>query len=274
MKTWATVLTCPKRGQYLAQTIASLERGGADAVDERVIFVDGPADHIDGGCFPEWDVVSVSPGAPRGARLAMTEVMRLAWHAGVELLCYFEDDVQICRNAIPAMLEIGVPEPLGLVSYCDLYWHPVKPLELTVFPGCPRDYPVADGGFVGCQALAIPRRTLDTFVTWTVPSWLERDPNNCDGTIGCIASQYGILDSLANHVGQTSAIFPGRTYQNFRAVRGWRGEDFDADEVGRTWILNAPGERCAFHAGVLHPDRRACGASLPEHHELGKRSVE
>lgn len=259
MKTWASVLTCSKRGEYLDRTIASLERGGADVVDERVVFVDGPAGPIEGR-FPEWDVVSVSPDAPRGARLAMTEIMRLAAAAGVELLCYFEDDVVVCRNAIPAMLEIGVPEPLGLVSYCDLRWDGV-PFELVAFPGCPRAEQVPDGGFMGCQALALPRRTLERFVTWTPPEWLARDPNNCDATIGMIAEQYGILDSLANHIGEVSAIFGGR-YTKPREVRRWVGEDFDADQVRRVWTLKDPGRRCAFHAGVLHEDRRPCASSI------------
>lgn len=255
MKSRVSVLTCATRRDYLAQTIASLERGGADLADERILFVDGPASAYEGR-FPDWDVVSVSPDAARGARLAMTEVMRRAAREGVELLLYFEDDVIVTRNAIPAMLEIGVPEPLGLVAYCDLMWVG-RHLELVAFPGCPKGQGVPDGGFMGCQALALPRRTLQAFLEWTPPAWLEPDKNNCDATIGLIAEQYGIFDSLANHVGEVSAIYGGR-YSRPREVRSWVGEDFDADEVPRMFVLNDPGERCAFHAGVLHDDRKAC----------------
>jgi hypothetical protein len=247
-----SVLTCTARGQYLAQAIASIDRaGGATFEGSKTIHVDGPADHVPR--FPGWEILSVT-SARAGARVAMVEVMRRAAAADVETLLYFEDDVVLCRNAIRAMLEIGVPEPLGLVSYCDLRWEG-RPLELTAIPGCPREYQVADGGFFGCQALALPLRTLRRFETWTPPSWL--DHNNCDGTIGSISEVYGILDSLANHIGADSCIM-GRTYERLRAVRRWRGEDFDADIVPRTFVLNELGTRCAMHVGVLHEDGLSC----------------
>lgn len=254
-----SVLTHAARGHYLDATIASLDRGGAaDFEGPKIIHVDGPADGL-GRQFAGWTAAGVWPWpGGGGARHAMLSVMRWAARAGIDLLLYFEDDVLVCRNAIRAMLEIGVPEPLGLVSYCDLAWDGAAG-ELRALPGCPRDRPVAVGGFVGCQALAIPARTLRTFATWTPPDWLARDRNNCDGTIGQIAPAYGIFASLAQHVGRTSAIV-GRRYadETFRATKGWVGEDFEADTVPRRWTLNELGTRCSFHAGVLHADGRTC----------------
>jgi hypothetical protein len=255
-----SVLTCAARGQYLAQTIASIDRaGGAEYPGPKVIHVDGPADGVPR--FEGWDVVALSP-ARGGARRAMLDIVGRAAAAGVELLLYFEDDVLLCRNAIRAMIEIGVPEPLGFVTYCDLLWHPVPPLELQAFPGCPRNAPVADGGFVGCQALALPLRTLERLSTTPAPQWIDR--NNCDATIGTSCEVYGVVDSLANHVGADSCIM-GATYTRLRVVRGWRGEDFDADVVPRTFELGDVGERCPFHAGVLHESRRPCAGSTPVH---------
>jgi hypothetical protein len=256
-----SVLTCAGREEdYLERTIASIDRaGGAEYSGRKVIHVDGPLGLV--SSVPGWELVSLSERPRRGARHAMTSILHGAADAGVELLLYFEDDVTLCRNAIRAMLEIGVPEPLGFVSYCDLRWDG-RPLELVAFPGCPRNAPVADGGFVGCQALALPLRTLERFRVTPPPAWLDR--NNCDSTIGTMCQQYGILDSLADHVGAESAIM-GRRYERLRVVRGWRGEDFDADTVPRTFTLNEPGERCAFHAGVLHDTRRPCAASTAQH---------
>ncbi len=260
-----SVLTCAARGQYLAQTIASIDRaGGAEYSGPKIVHVDGSADGI--GPFPGWRVESLSP-ARGGARRAMFDVFTRAELAGVELLLYFEDDVVLCKNAIRAMQEIGVPEPLGFVSYCDLLHHPVPPLELRAFPGCPRNVPVADGGFVGCQALALPRRTIRSILSTPPPVWIDR--NNCDATIGTSSAAYGIVDSLANHVGMESCIM-GRSYQRLRVVRGWRGEDFDADVVPRTFDgrlgdRREIGERCAFHVGVLHADRKACQATTSDH---------
>jgi hypothetical protein len=260
LNVWISVLTCVTRGHYLRRTLESLQRGGAGVEARRVLHVDGPAYEL--GEWRGWEVESVSPAVGGGARLAMLEIMRRALEAGVELLLYFEDDVIVCKNATRAMIEIGVPEPLGLVSYCDLYWHETPPLTLRAFPGCPRGRPVADGGFIGCQALAIPRRTIERLVTMPAPAWLDR--NNCDATIGTSSAAYGILDSLANHVGAESAIM-GRRYERLRVVRGWRGEDFDADTVPRAFELNAIGERCMLHAGVLHADGRPCAAQSAEH---------
>jgi hypothetical protein len=163
------------------------------------------------------------------------------------------------------MLEIGVPEPLGFVSYCDLLWHPdLPPLELHAFPGCPRGAPVADGGFVGCQALVIPRRTIEQLATRPAPAWLDR--NNCDATIGTSSEAYGIVDSLAQHVGIESAIM-GRPYlgSRWRQARGFPGEDFDADKLPRRFELNPIGERCLMHAGVLHEGGRPCGGQSAHH---------
>jgi hypothetical protein len=248
-----SVLTCAARGQYLAQTIASIDRaGGTEFEGPKSIHIDGPVPD-DMPHFKGWQIVSLSEKR-RGARMAMVDVMAREYTLGADTLLYFEDDVVLCKNAIRAMLEIGVPEPLGFVSYCDLKWDG-KPLELVAFPGCPRDSFCADGGFLGCQALAVPARTLERFVTLPVPDWIDR--NNCDSTMAIIADAYGIFDSLADHVGKTSAIV-GRDYETLRVVRGWRGEDFDADQVPRTFTLNDLGTRCAYHQNVLHEDRLAC----------------
>lgn len=258
MISWVSVLTCAKRGDYLAETIASLERAGAALANARKLFVDGP---IEGfvGRFPGWDVVSVSPTAARGARLAQLEILKAAHAAGVQLLLYFEDDVRVCKNAIRAMQEIGVPPPLGLVTYCDLRWDG-RPLELVAFPGLLHDHNTLDQGFLGCQAMAFPARTLERAVSFVPPAWLANDPNNCDTQTGLLVDAWGVLDSLAEHIGVNSAIL-GREWPKMRVVRGWRGEDFDADAVPRTFELNELGERCRFHA-VLHPSRRPC-ASQP-----------
>jgi hypothetical protein len=256
-----SVLTCATRGRYLAGTIASIDRAGGREYDGiKVIHVDGPAAEIPR--FPGWDVHSVAH-VRAGARRAMLEIMRraAAWQA--EPLLYFEDDVLLCRNAIRAMLEIGVPEPLGYVAYCDLNWAAPRPLELVAFPGCPHNGPVADGGFVGCQALTIPWRTSRRLSTTPAPRWIGR--NGCDETIGTSSAVYGVIDSLAEHVGAYSAII-ARKYPLLRTARGWRGEDFDADQIPRRWTLNRVGERCSFHAGALHePERVACSQTSDQH---------
>jgi hypothetical protein len=253
-----SILTCPARGQYLAATVASLERAGAAKYSgPKVIHVDGPADLRD---FPGWTVRSLGPRV--GARRAMLAIMARAAALDVETLLYFEDDVLLCKNAIPAMLEIGVPAPLGFVSYCDLAWHVGPTMQLCAYPGCPQNAPVPVDGFVGCQALALPLRTLVSLSTRPAPAWLDR--NNCDSTIGTCAAVYGIVASLANHVGMDSAIM-GRTYARLHQVRGWQGEDFDAATVPRGFELGPIGVRCPFHAGALHADGRPCGQSSPHH---------
>lgn len=259
-----SVLTCAKRGQYLERTIASIDRaGGSEYSGPKFIHVDGPVDGIVGA--PGWDVVSVSPVGGSAVR-ALLAIAARALDLQAEPLLYFEDDVILCRNAIPAMLRIGVPYPLGLVSYCDLLWHAGgRPLELVAYPGCPRNFPVADGGFVGCQALALARRTLEQLVAVGPPAWVDR--HNCDATIGTSCRAYGIVDSLADHIGADSAIM-GKRYERLRGVRGWRGEDFDASAIALPDTLNQIGERCPLHVGVLHDSGRPCDASTPEHAKI------
>lgn len=258
-----SVLTCAKRGQYLAQTIASIDRsGGAEYSGPKFIHVDGPADEIPAGPWRDgWEVVSLSP-ARAGTRLAMLAIMKRAAAAGVETLLYFEDDVVLCKNAIRAMVEIGVPAPLGFVTYCDLMLSGPAPLELVAFPGCPRNAPVADGGFRGCQALAVGRAVIERLATDPVPHWITR--HDVDAVMGTSCEIYGVVDSLANHVGAESLI-RDLTYQRLPNPLGWRGEHFDADVVPRAFVMNDPGERCHFHCGVLHDTRRPCAASLPAH---------
>jgi hypothetical protein len=263
-----SVLTCAARGQYLAQTIASIDRGGGrEFKGPKTIHVDGPLDASHR--FKGWSMASVSRECG-GARRAMLAIMSRAAAARVSTLLYFEDDVLICKNAIRAMIEIGVPRPLGFVAYCDLSWHG-RTMELTAVPGCPRTRPVPDGvGFVGCQALALPLRTLQALATTPAPRWLGR--NDCDGTIGTCCDVYGVLDSLATHTGLDSCITGGNYGALFRRVRGWPGEDFDADTVPRRFALERQlgqlGERCPLHGGVLHAHRRRCQASSPQHEAL------
>lgn len=254
-----SVLTCAARGRYLAASIASIDRaGGAAYAGRKVIHVDGPEHEL--YRHEGWEISTVAP-IRRGARHAMLEIMRRAAASDVELLLYFEDDVLLCKNAITFMTALGVPEPLGFVSYCDLSWHGVAG-QLVAMPGCPRNMPVPDGGFVGCQALAIPRRTIESLISTPAPTWLDR--NNCDGTIGTCADSYGVLDSLADHVGSESCIM-NATYDRLRVVRGWRGENFDALTLPRTFVLNDLGERCAMHGGVLHDPPVACAGSSSTH---------
>lgn len=256
IRTAISVMTCPSRGQYLEQTIASIERAGGDAFD-RVLYVDGPADAYEGR-FPGWFVSCVSAEPGRGARHGMVEIMRRAAAADVELLLYFEDDVLLCRNAIRAMIEIGVPEPLGFVQYCEISDEPAgPPLELYARPGQPRALP-GYGGFRGCQALAVPLRTLRTFETWEAPAWMTS--HECDGVMAQIAPVYGVLDSLAFHTGVVSAAL-GRAHVRDFVARGWPGEDYDADDLPRVFTLNKVGRRCSLHGGELHPSGEPCSAS-------------
>ena len=256
MVNWISVLTCAGRDKYLGATIANIDRaGGAVFVGRKVIFVGGPTSAIDGR-FPGWEVESISEEVRGGVLFAMVDVYRRAATANVDTLLYFEDDIELALGTIPAMLEIGIPESLGFVSYCDLAWITRERQRLEAFPACAKNEIPAATGYQGCQAMAIANRTLRKFLTWERPAWLAMSKHDADSTMGMIAD-YGVFDSLVNHVGRTSAILQV-DYDRLKGVRGFVGVDFDASSVPRTWTLNPLGRRCVFHAQVLHADKVPC----------------
>lgn len=224
-----TVLTCARGKSYLANTLASLDRGGAGCVKDRCILVDGPLDGI--ACRPRWSIDRLS-AAPSGSLNAMFNAFRFALDRGAERLLYFEDDVIVCKNAVPRMLEVDVGD-LAFVSFFDM-----KEMPESAPHGLHRMSPMGrDGrGFWGAQALLLPRRTLE-FALACEPR-IRRFGNKQSGEtlLGYellkAGYEYGVhVPNLVEHVGDVSAIWSWTPSVNRRST-SFPGEHYDA--LGRT----------------------------------------
>lgn len=103
--------TCPRPGvDYVTDTIASLERAGATALD-RFVACDGPPLRS----FAGWQSM-VSPDRV-GSIASLHWICQLAsrhW-PGADLI-FAEDDIECCTNAITALGRLSVPIDCGLVT--------------------------------------------------------------------------------------------------------------------------------------------------------------
>lgn len=224
MKDLLTVLTCPRGKNYLPDTLASLDRGGARSID-RFVLVDGRAQ---GFSRPGWSVDTVNH-TPQGSLHALFATLRWARNHDVDRLLYFEDDVVVCKNAIPRMLAVGVPENLAFVSFFDM-----KEMSYAAPPGMYEMSPMGnDGrGFWGMQSVLLPRRTIEFILR--NEDRIRRFGNKQSGEtlfgyeLLKDGQKYGVhVPNLVEHVGDVSAIWSWTPSVNRRST-SFPGESFDA----------------------------------------------
>jgi hypothetical protein len=234
------VMTSPRQTSYLTETLAGLDREGADVFDAKLVVSDGPLENKD----LSWPA-AVFDG-PSGTRKAFWRVFQLAVERKVDRLVIVEDDVLPCRNALRYIRKFEVPEDLAFVSFFEM--KELKDLE-SVTPGL---YSLGlfemgpEAGmrkqtrlYCGNQCLLLPRRTLDYLVTCDpfdagLPEdqWLFPDYSS-DAVMGWHLSRspwprYGTyVPSLVEHIGATSTYWDHRTLDGRQAVV-FAGGEFDA----------------------------------------------
>lgn len=211
------VLTTPRRPQYLAATLAGLQAAGGAWCYPRVVFSDGPTTWWP----PRWSVVT-NTGPALGARAALWWVLRTVHSMGADRLLYCEDDLQVAPGAVDAILTMGCPPDLALVSFFDAH----------EFPGARRAAPgvhrvpimgQSGKGLLGACCLLIPRHTM-TWALQTDPdgpgvpehadqalSWALRDgPCQARGVhIPSLVEHVGDVSSMGHKAGQRAALFAG-----------------------------------------------------------------
>lgn len=227
------VLTTPGRPEYLADTIASLERAGAAEHALRVIFVDGDGGRMENlPFFSGW--LTESLGAePQGTRGALAGVLHAAARFGEDLL-FFEDDIRASRNAVRALELLEVPADCGFLVACDIAQHGGTTPQIVRRGGeGPKRW--------GSQAMKIPARALEYMASRTLDgsSW----PHAADIALGqALAAppapwaHYGIVaPSLFNHIGERSSVTPEKkvTKLEGRASLNYIGDDADALPLAR-----------------------------------------
>lgn len=232
------VLTCPARqGSYVAQTIRQIvSEGGRDLV--RRLYVDGSESDVvtlARSLEPElrtgWSLERLGEGL--GSTEAMRRVLVRSAESGGDLL-FFEDDLLLARNAVARMAAQSVPADAGIVTFFDMKEVPpgsVRGLYRTRADG--RD----GSGFWGAQCLKFPEET----VRWLADQdWSRVATGNSrmasDISMGRLLATRGERDRLAvhipclvEHVGSTSACFPGLSLSpRWRRASNFPGARFDA----------------------------------------------
>jgi hypothetical protein len=246
------VTTAPRQHSYLSETLSSLDRAGADQASSKIVLSDGPMPVF--GPYNEgilgWPVTTTNAaGISLGAKHSLWVALRLAAEANVERLLLFEDDVVVCKNAIPRMLSQAITDDTAFISYFDrgAIFEAIKaPTPGNMYPGGLYHTPAAL--FQCAQALLFPKWTIDWLVAQDPPELAWCGPNDRDTSLNHILRKspfpyYAIhLPSIVDHVGVQSAIF-GRERTEIRAA-SFQGEDFDAlslpSYVGHTHKIFEP----------------------------------
>ena len=220
------VLTCPRSTDYLSNTLSSLERGGVRCVKApRVLVMDGGAPYFSA----DWPTYSLGR-SPQGNLRAFMGVFELAQERNVDRLLFLEDDIVVCKNAVPRMLNTQVPDDSAFVSFFDM-----KELPYGAAAGM---YKVStmgkDGrGYWGSQALLWPRRTIDYMLAHKHEIFQGQSKHSSDCLFGyqLLCSpwpRYAIhVPNLVEHTGIISAIWSWIPKVNRKATN-FPGEGFDA----------------------------------------------
>lgn len=228
------VLTCPRSTHYLADTLNSLERGGvrdvgATTVKRLLVVDDGTPPDLGADRLRDWPVMHLG-AEPQGNLRAFLGVFEIAQKCDVDRLLFFEDDIVVCKNAVPKMLNTEVPDDCAFVSFFDM-----KELPYGTAAGM---YKVStmgkDGrGYWGSQAMLWPRRTIDYMLAHKDEILEGRNKHSSDCLFGhqLLYSpwpRYGVtVPNLADHTGIISAIWSWIPKVNRKATN-FPGEGFDA----------------------------------------------
>ena len=226
---WLTVLTTPRRPQYLQRTLVELDCAGAAELAAagrllRWIAVDGDPEQI--SAPPGWVKVQVGDGLD-GTRRAMLHTIQHAADGQAPYLLYFEDDVIASRNAVAAFAALAVPDECGFVTAFEVqHFHgaDVAPMLTTHRTAALKR---TQGGFWGNQALKLPAGALQHLQLAKVAP--GDPPNSSDVWLGeqlagpgGYREVFGVINpSLFQHVGAASAVDASWTLAPWRVAANW-----------------------------------------------------
>src|SRR6266404_2112529 len=220
-----SVLTTPRRTEYLRDTLHSIDLAGAELFFDKTVFVDGPVTGtIRQNLLPGWQVKGLHP-LSKGTRLSLWRILNTAARKGVHSLLHFEDDVRLCRNAIPAMLAIDVPGWAGFLSFFQ---------QNKNMPGGEGFHSLPTGQeWWGAQSLKFPERSLLKFRDEKSAPPTAHFGMQCDVWIGQRLTGCVLLPSIVRHVGLRTTIETqaGETLSGesiHRAGLHYVGDEFDA----------------------------------------------
>ncbi len=232
------ILTCDRsKGFYLPQTAKQIDAQGGRQLTRRV-YVDGEQDEArrisrrlrQSGVPSAWDVIPLGPRA--GSTEAMRRLLVHASETSADLL-FFEDDLAFCRNAVTHMVQQKIPPSVGILSFFDM-----KEVNKGAAPGLYRRPPTGgDGmGLWGAQALKFPAEVVAWLAT---EDWYQLRFGTTrmasDQYMGALVARHEKrnrmavhIPNLVQHIGHSSACFPGLGLKTWRRATNFAGREFDA----------------------------------------------
>lgn len=240
------ITTCPRPQQasYFEATFESILKNGSDLIDHKIVLSDGPFPHPQRS---DWKYVIRTEG-PTSVRNNLWDAFRYAHMENACRLLYFEDDIELCRNAIRRMATITIPPDVAFMSFHDVKEAPpLTPAGIYRVPAAGRD----GNGFWGAQAMVFPQRTLaylaplDPFEPrrWR-DSWKRHGDRVLEHYVGLSPwPHYAVhIPCLVKHLGEISIAHPGKPLQ-LRPTSNWRGAQYNA--------LSSPPGPCKELTGPL-----------------------
>lgn len=221
-----SVLTVPRRPQYLEGTLRAIDAAGAAQFEgKKTVYVDGPATGYEWIVPLTGWVIDSLHRESRGTRPSLWQILHRAALAGAPYLLHFEDDIRLCRNAIAAMAAIDVPPAFGFLSFFQ---------QNAGMPDTPGFHGLPPGRtWWGAQALKVPARSLHRFKKDVSAPPENYRSGECDVWLGDHLRGGVLLPSIVRHIGEESAIptQKGERATGHRAGLQYAGDDFDAGSL-------------------------------------------
>jgi len=194
-----TVLTTPRRQDYLRETLQSIDDAGAATLVHKTVFVDGDKNLVRKHVPHGWQLQSCHvTNTSRGSRLSLWRILHTAAEARVPNLLHFEDDIRLCKNAIPTMMAIEVPADVGFLSFFQ---------QNKNMPGTHGFHCIPNGQkWWGNQALKIPARSLAKFLDVKSKPADPTPIHQADVWLGERLRGCVLLPSIVRHVGLVTTI--------------------------------------------------------------------
>ena len=215
-----SVLTTPRRQDYLRDTLQSIDGAGGASLKHKVVFVDGSVTpEVKDNVLPGWDICPLPSGGPRRS---LWRILNYDARTRIGDHIHFDDDVKLCRNAIFAMLAIDVPPEAGFLSFFQQNKNMADTPGFHYLPG--------RQNWWGTQAIKIPSRSI---VKFRAEQTMPPAGNQGDVWLGSQLRGCVLLPSLVRHVGlkTTIATQQGETLSGasiHRAGLHYVGDEFDA----------------------------------------------
>lgn len=214
------VLTCARAMSYADATLQQIDEC---VHGQKVLLVDGTEHAPRNG----WNVVCrPRPVTPPQNKWTAWEAFTLAAEAD-EDLCFFEDDLEFCKNAPSFIEDFPVPDDLAFVTFYSPWVDPTWPIG--VWRHHAHSYMMA-------QALKFSRRTVKALAACKEGA-MAIAPGGVDEALHHVAVtnlwRYGlVIPGLVQHVGAESVVGNG-PLTGMRVTRNFAGREFDANGLRR-----------------------------------------